>query len=199
MVVLFLSTPTVRALEKPSVGEKAPEFTVKTQEESVSLEDYENETLILNFMNIGCEPCQREIDEWKKARNEISESRGVSFLSVETGSYYSREDLEKFKTDYQFEWPIIQAPGVAREYGVEGTPTTFVVENGQVKSYHVGIIHENELLSMIGKENSEGSTNDPDPSSANIDSPGVQWIMIGLVMIPVALGFYLVLRRTRGF
>ncbi len=40
-------------------------------------------------------------------------------------------------------------PGIAQHFKVMGTPTTVVIENGQIKEYFVGVVSPRELLRAV--------------------------------------------------
>lgn len=139
------SQPTAVARSEGGAQRKeAPSFSVETLENNtVSLDDYRGKVLILEFFASWCHICKDATPELKEVRrNFISEN--LAILSIESSPSVSIEDVENFRSKYGGDWPFAKAPEVADKYGVEGYPTTFIVDRD-------GYIAD-KLLGSVGSE-----------------------------------------------
>ena len=73
-----------------SLGE-APDFTVTTfNNEEFTLSEHQGEVVVLDIMGVGCPPCEIQMPELQKIKQEKGE--GITILSVDI--YYSGETKE---------------------------------------------------------------------------------------------------------
>lgn len=129
--------------EKPSVGGKAPNFTLKSMDgETYELSDLKGKAVMVNFWGTFCEPCryempaiQRQFDKWDKEK--------VVFLGVNLGE--SKVTVANFIEQYKVSFPILldNNEETRKRYGVTQYPTTFFIgPDGKISDIHKGVMDD---------------------------------------------------------
>lgn len=129
----------------------APNFDVRALEGSgsISLDDYPDRVVVLNFWASWCGPCRLEARDLQAAW-EANRSRGVQFVGVDYQDdlYAGRAFLDEFGITY----PSVFDPSgrLAYEYGLVGLPATFVITPDRIIAYQfVGIVDRAALERAI--------------------------------------------------
>ena len=144
--------------EIPSVlmNKDVPKFEANelfNNKKFVSINEFGNEVVLVNFFASWCKPCR---DEHIFIEN-FSEKKGVRVIGV---NYKDNSDkaiawLNKFGNPYSN--IILDNKGkIAIDWGVYGIPETFIVNaNGIIKYRHVGVITKKvyKKINIIIKEN----------------------------------------------
>jgi len=121
----------------PGIGQYAPDFTLSTTTGgTVSLADYRGTPVLLEFMDVDCEYCQREA---RDALPYVYEnySASVRFLSVDVnfvGQPDTTDRINTFKATYGTPWAYMldEAGRTTSAYGVRQTPWTFILDRNGV-------------------------------------------------------------------
>lgn len=106
---------------------KAPNFTVKTFDgKTMSLNQFRGKTVLLNFWQSTCVPCQQEspvLDQFQQAMNPNQ----VVLLGINVWDLQS--DAAKYLQQYSVTYPngIDSDGSTAIDYGVAGVPETFII------------------------------------------------------------------------
>jgi len=115
-----------------SVGETAPEFTLKDLDgKSVSLSDYRGEVVIIDFWASWCAPCRSSMPGLKELQKAYQD-QGVVMIGVSLDR--TEGDAANYLKDNGYDnviglWESISASQkVARLYGVSGIPHTLVLD-----------------------------------------------------------------------
>ncbi|GJL61781.1 MAG: thioredoxin [Nitrospirales bacterium] len=109
---------------------QAPTFTLPSlQGQSVSLNDYKGQVVLLNFWATWCRDCVREMPEFEKLYQAYKE-KGLSVLAIALDKE-GRPAVEAFLEDEHLEltYPILLDPEeqVARSYRLSWVPVTVVM------------------------------------------------------------------------
>lgn len=122
-----------------SIGEKAPDFEVKTlQGDLVKLSDYQGKKVMLNFWATWCPPCKEEMPDMEKFYQQASDD--VVILAVNIDPQYN---VNKFVTEMGITFPILldEKDKVNSMYQVLTIPTTYFIDKK-------GIIRHKYLTAM---------------------------------------------------
>ncbi len=125
----------VQNFESVVVGSKAPDFTLTTLGgEDISLSDLEGKKVFLTFWASWCPTCRRENNTLSTFYEEYRK-QGFEILGVSLDR--SRTNWEKAVEKDGITWlQVSDLMGVdspvAIQYGVYGTPTTFLIDSAGV-------------------------------------------------------------------
>jgi peroxiredoxin len=135
-------SPDASARAKVSIGEAAPDFTLKNiQGEDVTLSDLRGQVVLVNFWATWCPPCRQEMPSMEKLYQHLQDQEfEMLAINVEENG---PEAVASFLKDQSHSFPILfdtQAKA-QRLYNVSKYPETFVVDrNGIVVEHVVGAI-----------------------------------------------------------
>ena len=144
--------PTIRFVRNP---DPAPAFKVDTLEgKPLSLADYKNKVILLNFWATWCGPCRSEIPDLVELQNKYKDQLQVIGLVVDDDD---EDAVKKFAEKYGINYPIaIATEELLTEYGgIPALPTSFVLDGeGRVVQKHEGlrdpVLYEVEIRSLLG-------------------------------------------------
>ncbi|MGD8405051.1 MAG: TlpA disulfide reductase family protein [Anaerolineales bacterium] len=132
----------VNSLERRSVGtgigELAPDFTGTTLEgESISLNDFRGQIVLVNDFATWCGPCQAEtpylVDVYK------SENGDVAIIGLNLQE--DKAKVSDFKDQYSIPYPLVLDPDgeITELYNPIGLPTSWFIDSkGVVRYVHAG-------------------------------------------------------------
>jgi peroxiredoxin len=132
--------PSAAIAEKniPKNGQLAPSFNVKDiYGKSFSSEELKGKIIVLNFWFVECKPCISEIPDLNELFFRF-ENNGVVFIAM---GLNSKEQMKSFLKNKPFEYHIIaNAAAQATSFGVDGFPTSFVInQKGFIHYASVGL------------------------------------------------------------
>lgn len=170
--VVFFQPIAVARSEGGAQKKEAPSFSVETLENStVSLDNYRGKVLLLEFFASWCHVCKNATPELKQVRKKFS-SENLAILSIESSPSVSIEDVENFKSEYGGDWPFAKAPEVADKYGVEGYPTTFIVDrDGYIADKLLGSVGSEVISQKVNSvlEGAKPPENQPETANMIVD------------------------------
>ena len=127
----------------PSLPDEAPDWTlVSIEGDSVSLSDYEGQTVVLNFWATWCGPCRSEIPEFRKF---VHEHPDIPVLGIAVDGSVSK--LRQFAKQNRMNYPVLQGDrSVQQDYNVSSLPMTVIVgPDGQIDDVHIGVMLASQL------------------------------------------------------
>jgi peroxiredoxin len=143
-----------------NVGQTAPNFELTDiGGNEFILKNYQGKIVILDFMYIGCPPCEMEMVHLNEIHNNYY-SKGVRIISINIYDWQSADDLRKFKNEHSCDW-VFAANGrsVWETYryspepgGTPGVPTLYMINKQGIIAYkNVGLTDYSTLSSEIDK------------------------------------------------
>lgn len=139
------------------VGEKAPDFSVKTLEgKQFELSSHlGKKPVLLFFWSFFCGPCREEMPSLQEVYTQIGQDR-MEFLGVNLDGKGLSKAIDKFieTSKLQFVPLFDELIGVnykvADPYGVAGTPTVYIIDkNGNIAFAAVGRVEPEELKKVL--------------------------------------------------
>lgn len=120
-------------------GSEAPDFTlVDINGEEVSLSDFRDKVVYLDFWASWCGPCMREVPHAKELKKRFEGEENLVFLyvSVDEDEQAWRRTVEQ----HNIQGVHLNVPGmrheIAQSYNVQGVPSFFIIDKD-------GVIHNN--------------------------------------------------------
>lgn len=140
-----------------NVGSVAPQFTLKDIDgKSVSLNDYKNKVIILDFWATWCPPCREEIPDFIALQNEYGK-KGLQIIGIAV----DRDGIKSVKPFYEnmgMNYPVLLTDGkVESKYGgIRAIPTTFIIDKkDSIAKKYVGFrskaTFEKEIKELLTK------------------------------------------------
>jgi peroxiredoxin len=123
-------------------AESAPHFTLDLLGGgSVSSAELRGKTIVLDFWATWCPPCEFQVPELNAFYGAHRSDSDVVVYGVSVDRQES-EVVQAWVDEKQVHYPILlDGEDLAREFGVLGFPTLFVITpDGQVDSRHIGLI-----------------------------------------------------------
>ena len=149
IVVMVTTTATSRS-GKELVGKKAPSFVApKVGGQLVSLENYKNKPLVLNFWASWCPPCRDETPGMERIWRKY-EDQGVVILGINVQD--GEKEAERYISEFgvTFSNALDLDGSITVDYGVTGLPVTFFIDNDSVVTGRwVGSISEDRLDNWV--------------------------------------------------
>ena len=111
----------------PSIWIEAHDFTGEINDGStINLKDYHHRFVLLNFWATWCVPCLKEMPDLEKAYQKMG-SKKLIVLAVGMGE--DKSSISKFAEKHDFTFPMIadSTLEIARLYGVENIPITYLI------------------------------------------------------------------------
>jgi peroxiredoxin len=125
-------------------------FTFKDiQGNSVTLSDYNDKVVLLDFWATWCPPCRKEIPGFIELYNTYK-SRGLVVIGVSMDDTDDLADVKRYAAQLKIDYPILL--GFGREddlkpaFGELPLPTSFVIaRNGRICARHDGLTAKDQV------------------------------------------------------
>ena len=144
------TTPATSRSGKELVGKTAPSFVApKVGGQLVSLENYKNKPLVLNFWASWCPPCRDETPGMERIWRKY-EDQGVVILGINVQD--GEKEAERYISEFgvTFSNALDLDGSITVDYGVTGLPVTFFIDNDSVVTGRwVGSISEDRLDNWV--------------------------------------------------
>ncbi|MEY3075289.1 MAG: hypothetical protein RJB25_931 [Bacteroidota bacterium] len=137
-----MSGPT-ETTASPLLNQAAPQFAVKDLKgNDFQLEAMRGKIVVLNFWFVECKPCVSEIPELNELVHDFQKD-GVVFIAL---GLNKAEQMKKFLKKKPFDYHVVpDAMEVATQFGVDGFPTSVVIDqNGVVRYISLGVGPQNK-------------------------------------------------------
>jgi len=104
----------------------------------INLDEFRGRVVMLDFWPSWCVPCRHSFP-WMNSMHQKYADRGLVIIAVNVDKKITEAEkfLERYPADFRIAYD--PEPSLAREYGVETLPSTFLIgRDGQIASQHVG-------------------------------------------------------------
>jgi cytochrome c biogenesis protein CcmG/thiol:disulfide interchange protein DsbE len=152
------SDPEKDALESQLLGRQAPAFTVTTLDgQPLTEADIAGKSVLVNFWNSWCIPCQTELPELKKFY--AAHANDSDFVMVGIVRRDDTRAIRGFVAGEGIDWTIALDPSkeAALDFGTRGQPETFAISpSGQIVAYKPGPMSLAELEAFLSHARQAG-------------------------------------------
>lgn len=150
--------PRADANRSQLLGKDSPTYSLETLDGTpVSNESLLGRTVVINFWNSWCIPCQQEHDAlvswWDQHRTDDT----VTMLGIVRED--TRRAIDRYVRDEDVTWPVAMDPGGAASlaFGTRGQPETYVISpSGVVVASQYGPVTVANLDAMVAAANRVG-------------------------------------------
>lgn len=145
----FFSPPQAQTPTTPNVA--APDFTLTDVDgKAFRLSDQQGKVVVLEFMRTTCPACVTENPHLRELRSNVGGDVVMVTVSVDPAG-----DTNSILRDYRNQdlpgWIAIRdTAGVYQRYGVQVTPTIFIIDqSGQIRYQHAGVTESSVLIGEV--------------------------------------------------
>ena len=143
--------PSALAQEGPSAGAPAPDWELTGLDgKTVKFSDFRGKVVILDFWATWCMPCRIEIPHFVELQKQYGD-KGLAIVGVSLDEQGPKV-VKKFMKQFQMTYLVVigNEKIVAAYGGIEGIPTTFVIDrDGRIVRGYVGYAEEEVLEQEI--------------------------------------------------
>ena len=153
-------TPVIDDIEMLSVGDKAPMFEVSDVFGArLNLADRIGKNVIaLVFWSVYCDPCRNSMPAYNEIYRKHRE-KGLDFYTINMDGEEMTDAIRGFLDSENIDLPVLldESEGdflkIADPYGVQGTPTIYIInKKGRIAFGKVGTMPIETLSSLISEE-----------------------------------------------
>lgn len=134
------SDPQVDAQQNHVVGTAAPALSLTTVDgRPLTSDDVAGKTVLVNFWNTWCIPCQQELPALKKFWADHQNDPDLVMLGIVRRD--DKRTVKEFVTGEGITWTVAFDPDkkAALDFGTHGQPETFAISpRGQIVAYNAG-------------------------------------------------------------
>jgi len=107
-------------------------------EDSLDLTQYQGKVVVLDFWASWCAPCRRSFPWWNTMHAKYAEEGLVIVgVNLDNDPDSAQEFLEEFPANFEIYFD--QNKQLARQFGVQAMPSTFVIgRDGEIHAKHFG-------------------------------------------------------------
>lgn len=137
-------------LVAPEVHTKAPPFTLPNLNgDTVALEEFLGQPVILNFWATWCIPCRVEMPILQRVHTEYGPDT-AQIIAVNVGE--SAEEVQAWAEELQLSYPLLLDPQsqIAQRYHLRGQPSTYIIgPDGVISQIFHGPVTEESLTRAL--------------------------------------------------
>jgi cytochrome c biogenesis protein CcmG, thiol:disulfide interchange protein DsbE len=150
LLAFLLACGCDRGSEPNLVGKRAPDFTVKDSDRTVSLHDLHGKVIVLNFWATWCPPCVQEMPALVTMQSQLKDRVNVLAVSVDQDP----DTYHRFLRQYNVNLLTVRDPvtdsnpeepnastlyGTTKLYKTDGYPETFIIDTqGVIRRKFIG-------------------------------------------------------------
>jgi peroxiredoxin len=153
LATLFMNGCGTEKQKKLSIGDKAPDFTVKSLDgEIIKLSEWLGKPVILRFWSTECKYCRADTPAFNHYFERYKD-KGLRVVYVNTEEE-STAIVKEFVKDLEIPFPVVMEGGreMGLLYNVKIVPQTIIIDpEGVILTAILGAVGEAELQELVGR------------------------------------------------
>ena len=154
-ILVFLLLLTLYASAAISIGDKAPNFTLKTLDgkHSHTLQSLKGNVVLINLWASWCKGCKKEMPEFFELQKCYKKGFKIVTISVDDSATKSQKLLNHLEKKTGTKTPFITLydakKNVAKAYHCAAMPSSYLIDkNGVIKQIIVGSLDANDIKKL---------------------------------------------------
>lgn len=146
--ILLFSLLTFSLFAGVNVGDKAPDFTLKTLDgkKTHTMKDYRGKVVLLNLWASWCKGCKKEMPEFISLQKH--NTKGFELIAVNLDD--SRDNATHFLSTLKQKIPFTvlhdSKKNLAKAYSCSAMPSSYLIDkNGVIKQVIIGSLDSNDI------------------------------------------------------
>lgn len=117
---------------------QAPDFSLQTDDGSISLSDYRDHVVLLDFWASWCGPCRASFPWMNRLRKRYDEGElAIIAVNLDKEKTAAKEFLKQYPADFTVAYD--PQGRVAATYDLLGMPMTYLIgPDGRIRGQHIG-------------------------------------------------------------
>ncbi len=153
VIVLFVCAKTEKTSIFGNNSSQAPDFVVKDLKgREISLSNYSNKVVFLNFWATWCGPCKAEIPDFIEAYKQYKD-KGMEIIGISVDRI-SPNSVLKFVEEYKINYPVAMSTNKIQKDYEPGPyiPTTIIIDQkGKIRHKHIGYMNKETFIDYFLK------------------------------------------------
>ncbi len=153
VIVLFVCAKAEKTSTFSNDSSLAPDFTVKDLKgREISLSNYSNKVVFLNFWATWCGPCKAEIPDFIEAYKQYKD-KGMEIIGISVDRI-SPNSVLKFVEEYKINYPVAMSTDKIQKDYEPGPyiPTTIIIDQeGKIRHKHIGYMNKETFIEYFLK------------------------------------------------
>jgi thiol-disulfide isomerase/thioredoxin len=149
--LVCLEMAPVFGQETSHAGTRAPDWELADLNgKMIKFSDFRDKVVILDFWATWCVPCREEIPHFVELQKQYG-AKGLAIVGVSLDQQ-GPNIVKQFVKEFGVNYPVVMASDkVVADYGgIEGVPTTFIIDKkGRIVGKHVGYEEKQTLEKEI--------------------------------------------------
>ena len=146
--ILLFSLLTFSLCAGVKVGDKAPDFTLKTLDgkKTHTMKDFKGKVVLLNLWASWCKGCKKEMPEFVSLQKHNTKGFELVAVSLDDSKEKAEHFLSTLKQKIPFTVLHDSKKHLAKAYSCSAMPSSFLIDkNGVIKQIIIGSLDSNDI------------------------------------------------------
>ena len=146
--ILLFSLLTFSLLAGANVGDKAPDFTLKTLDgkKTHTMKDFRGKVVLLNLWASWCKGCKKEMPEFVSLQKHNTKGFELVAVSLDDSKEKAEHFLSTLKQKIPFTVLHDEKKNLAKAYRCSAMPSSYLIDkNGVIKQVIIGSLDSNDI------------------------------------------------------
>ena len=153
IILLIAVIPSSALGARPSAGDKAPDFSLKSMSgDQVSLSDFKGKVVLIGMFHI-CVPCMNQAMEFNKVRDQLNEEQ-LAIIGINTNGDSKEavaDYLSKFPEKVRFPYLMDPVKSFYQVYFQREMPTVLIIDKEGILNARSPGVSADQLLPYLKK------------------------------------------------